>query len=69
MARLKKGNLTKPWKAECKIDRLTYFVGYFPTKPEAELAEREFRTKMRGKPDVGHTDCRCHPYSKVVPRL
>lgn len=48
MARLTKGNRSKPWKAECKIQYRPWFLGYYATENEAVVAEREFRLEMRG---------------------
>lgn len=38
----------KRWRARVKVDNVEEFLGYFPTKEEAEAVEREFR-KMLGR--------------------
>lgn len=56
MARLKRGNLKKPWKAECRIQYHPWFLGYFETKEQAESVERSFRMDMRGSPEPRRKD-------------
>lgn len=61
MPRLRKdANLTKPWKAEVKIDYQIYYLGYHATKAEAEADERAFRLEHTGREAPGHNDCSCH---------
>ena len=38
-----RGARSKPWKARVKIDWVEQFLGYYPTKEEAEQVEREFK--------------------------
>lgn len=39
----KKYPRSKPWKARVKINWIEYFLGYFATREEAEMREREFK--------------------------
>jgi hypothetical protein len=65
MARLKKGNLKKPWRAECKINYQTYYLGYHETKELALEDERTFRFGMTGKSKAGsHSNCLCPSHKK-----
>ncbi len=52
-------NHAKPWRAECKVDYHTHFLGYHSTKGEAIAAERQFRLEWTGKETWGHNDCIC----------
>lgn len=38
-----RGVRSKPWKARVKMDWVEQFLGYYPTKEEAEQVEREFK--------------------------
>lgn len=33
----------KKWRARVKRDGIEYFLGYFPTKEEAEITEQKFK--------------------------
>lgn len=33
----------KPWRARVKVDWVEYFLGFYQTKEEAEMVEREFK--------------------------
>jgi hypothetical protein len=41
-------NRTKPYKAAVKFNYKERFLGYFPTKEEAEEAERAMRIHLTG---------------------
>lgn len=44
------------WRARVKIDQLSYYLGSYPTREEAEKAEEEFRQKNRQMIDFIRVD-------------
>ena len=46
MATLRNQNHKNPWHARAKRDDLEFSLGYYPTKEEAEAAERKFAVEV-----------------------
>ncbi len=43
---------TKPWRARVKMDYVSYALGYFETKEEAEKQEQKFRNYYKASPSA-----------------
>lgn len=56
----------KPWRAECKIDGIKHYLGYFETWELADAEERAFRLDRTGRETPGHNNCECPTHGRSM---